>query len=135
MEKSLIIKRYYEDNKQTLGKMYVCSGLEFEKIIDTLELPYKNNENQLSCIPKGIYEVVKRHSEKYKNHFHVLDVENRSMILIHNGNYYTNTLGCILVGSGLSDINKDGHKDVLNSTSTLEELYCLMPGSFKLMII
>ena len=47
---------------------------------------------------------------------------NRSEILIHKGNYYTDILGCILIGSDLADINKDGLLDVTNSKNSVRRL-------------
>ena len=49
-----------------------------------------------------MYEVKKRHTEesKYKyQHLHILDVENRELVLIHIGNYPKNSKGCILLGN------------------------------------
>ena len=76
----------------------------------------------------------KRYSTKYKNHFHVLDVPNRSYILIHHGNYHKHTLGCILVGKTLTDINGDGYRDVTSSVATMNALNKVLPETFKLTI-
>ena len=43
----------------------------------------------------------------------------RSGVCIHKGNYFTQILGCIIVGDSHTDINKDGYKDVTNSGKTL----------------
>jgi hypothetical protein len=56
------------------------------------------------------------------------------MILIHSGNFYTDILGCILVGDSYGDINHDGIKDVLNSKKTLAEIAKILPQSFSLEI-
>jgi len=97
-------------------------------------LPWKNNERNISCIPLGIYDVKKRTSKKFYNHFHVLDVPNRSFILLHHGNYYTDIRGCILVGQDIEDINGDGNEDVVNSKLEMKSLLALMPDTFKLHI-
>ena len=136
------IKRFEEEetHQQTEGIATIyqdCEGCDGEKKVFsfyTLELPYKNNEFQISCIPKGTYNVEKRYSTKYKNHFHVLDVPNRTYILIHSGNYNTHTKGCILVGRTLTDINNDGLRDVTSSVSTLNKLNDILPNYFKLTI-
>jgi hypothetical protein len=52
----------------------------------------------------------------------VVDVQGRTYILIHAGNLYTHTLGCILVGEDFLDINDDGYPDVTNSGATLQKL-------------
>jgi hypothetical protein len=64
----------------------------------TLEPPWQHNMRNISCIPAGEYVVKKHFSRKFGDCFHVLDVPNRSGILIHAGNYVQDTRGCILVG-------------------------------------
>jgi len=127
--------------KETIGELFVYDTDEFEKVFEgnlvyqckTLELPWKGNKRQESCIKKGIYDVIRRKSTKYGDHFHVTNVEGREMILIHALNFYTQTLGCIGVGDSFGDINKDGYTDILNSRKALDDLYKLLQ-SFKLKI-
>jgi len=128
-----IIRNEYSD-KEVLGDLSVINNDQIIFKCKTLELPDKNNAHKVSCIPKGIYHVEKRKSAKYGGHFHILNVPGRDMILIHSGNYYTQILGCVLVGDGFADINHDGHRDVLNSKKTLLRLIKVMPQSFELEI-
>jgi len=73
----------------------------------TLELPWRENQRNISCIPAGEYKVRLRISPKYGQVYHVKEVPNRSYILIHSGNvagdttlgYRTNVNGCILLGA------------------------------------
>lgn len=132
----LLIERVDDSGVQTLGKMYVLNesnGIQFS--CDTLELPWKDNKNSISCIPTGEYEVKKRYSPKFGNHFHLTNVKDRSYILIHKGNYHTDIRGCILVGSDLADINSDGHLDVTSSGTTMNKLLKIMPDKFDLTIV
>ncbi|MBK5213368.1 MAG: hypothetical protein JJE55_06885 [Flavobacteriaceae bacterium] len=129
------IKRRFFEDRQTLGDFRLEANCKVLFECKTLELPWLNNEKQKSCIPAGKYQVVSRFSPKFKNHFHVLDVPGRSYILIHPGNYYTDILGCILVGDKLSDVNGDGRRDVTNSKNTLAKLLKLAPEGFELTII
>lgn len=129
-----ILTRTFFEKKQTLGEFRLEQNGKVLFECKTLELPWLNNQQQKSCIPAGTYQVVTRFSPKFKNHFHVLDVPNRSYILIHPGNYYTDILGCILVGDRLTDINGDGYRDVLNSKITLSKLLKLAPEGFELEI-
>lgn len=128
------IDRLTEGENQTEGLLTVYQGEE--KIFNcyTLELPWKDNEKRVSCIPKGVYNVEKRQSTKYKHHFHILDVPNRSYILIHQGNYNWHTKGCILVGKTLTDINADGLRDTTSSVATMNKLNKILPQTFKLEI-
>lgn len=130
----VFITRTYLPN-QTLGKLAVISNGMQEFGCKTLERPWLDNAKNESCIPAGKYTVVKRSSEKYPQHFHILNVPARGFILIHNGNYTSQSKGCILVGSDHADINKDGMTDVINSKETLKTLYGMLPDKFELEIL
>jgi hypothetical protein len=103
----LTLKRHTSGPNSTLGRLYIDGDFACY----TLENPWLNNERRVSCIPAGEYELGLRkeggwHARaltKFERGFHkgmleVLDVPNRSYILIHWGNYPSNTQGCILVG-------------------------------------
>jgi len=65
-------------------------------ITKTIELPWKNNRRNISCIPEGIYELEKRHSERWGWHLWVKGVKDRSHILFHPANDALKELrGCI----------------------------------------
>ena len=121
---------------QTLGTL-VLTDDEGNKLFSckTLELPWLDNKRNESCIPLGNYKVITRQSARYNKHYHILDVTGRSFVLIHIGNFYTQTKGCILVGKKLVDINSDGYKDVTNSKLTLHKLLALAPEGFTLEIV
>lgn len=123
----LFLERYQYDDKQTLGKLYL---LDYKGHIiadwHSLELPNKNNQRRVSCIPEGAYKARKHNSPKFGKSLWLQDVPNRSEILIHRGNYHSDILGCILIGSDLADINKDGYLDVTNSTNSIKELMSLI---------
>ena len=93
----------------TLSRTYFPDGtngiLECEgKIIClTIELPWKNNETKVSCIPEGKYFIKKRYSKKFQWHLDVLDVKNRNLILLHPANNALQELnGCIAPVTKLS---------------------------------
>lgn len=131
----VIIKRTDYQDKQTLGVLQIYdSGGALVKECLTLEKPWLDNRVRESCIVAGEYEVVKRSSPKYGKHFHILNVPGRSWILIHAGNYYTDTVGCVLVGDSFADLNSDGYKDVLNSRKTLDKMLAILPDKFELQI-
>ena len=87
----LILSRtYFPDG--TNGKLE-CEG---KLICNTIELPWKMNETEVSCIPEGKYFIKKRFGQKLKWHFEVIKVENRSLILIHPANNaFLELKGCI----------------------------------------
>jgi hypothetical protein len=62
----------------------------------TIELPWLNNQQLISCIPEGEYVLQKRFSPKFKWHLHLRNVPGRDLILIHPANdAATELLGCI----------------------------------------
>lgn len=129
-----LLTRKEMEKKQTLGELEIAESGNVIFSCKTIELPWLGNQRNISCIPTGTYKVVKRTSERYGTHFQVLNVPDRAMILIHAGNYYTQTQGCILVGSGFQDINQDNVRDVVESKKTLQRIYSLMPDQFELKI-
>jgi hypothetical protein len=94
----LVLSRtYFPDG--TNGKLE-CEG---KFICYTIELPWKNNETKVSCIPEGKYFIRKRYSSKFQWHLELLDVKNRSLILFHPANNALKELnGCIAPVSKLS---------------------------------
>lgn len=88
----------------------------------TLELPWKDNKPQISCIPPGQYRLLHRSSPKYANHLHVLDVPGRSYILIHPANYVSQLRGCIAPGMARVHLNGDQILDVAHSRLAMEQV-------------
>lgn len=103
------------DAKQTPGIMTILATGWW---CNTLELPWLNNQHDISCIPTGIYHVSLR---PFKNTtmYQILDVLNRTGIFIHFGDFFFNVLGCILQGIKPADINGDGEVDVTSSQPTV----------------
>lgn len=94
----LIIRDTFTD-KSVLGKLY-CNA---EFIAHTLELPWKDNQKSISCIPSGEYDcrvrLARESGSRDYVHLLVKDVPNRSYILFHRGNYPSDSKGCILTGT------------------------------------
>lgn len=96
------IRRFYQDDKVTLGSLQI-EGVDHSPIF-TLENPWVNNETDVSCIPSGVYQCKYFNGQIYKRSYHVRGVPGRSAILIHVGNYPSNTRGCILPGCGIETV-------------------------------
>ena len=111
----LILRETFTDNS-TIGELF----LNGERMCDTLELPYRDNQRSISCIPTGQYKVRLRYPRESatRDYLHLLvqDVKDRSYILFHRGNSAKDTRGCILVGLGTQQ------DFVSNSTLALELL-------------
>jgi pantothenate kinase len=118
---TIILERAYTDIA-TIGKMRFPSGL----VLDTIELPWKDNEQMVSCIPPGQYVMSKRQSGvvnrtskgKYTIGWEVTKVQNRTFIMVHIGNTASNFEGCIGVGLGLGVVN--GTWAILNSAKAFD---------------
>ena len=86
--------------------------LDGAAICPTIELPWKNNQSRISCIPEGKYKLIKRYSPHFKWHLHVTDVPGRELILIHPANDAVSELqGCIapvaqLTGRGKGNFSR-----------------------------
>ena len=93
MDTITIIRTYYQD--YTSGQVWINDNY----VCNTLELPYKNNERNISCIPEGIYNAKINYSKKHRAHILILKVKGRSDILLHTGNTLSDTQGCVLVGT------------------------------------
>ena len=85
-----LYRAYFEDGTNCT---VFCSG---QFLCHTIELPWKNNKRNISCIPEGRYEVVPRYSTHFKHHLLIKGVSERHLILFHPANDALNELqGCI----------------------------------------
>ena len=114
----------YKDENNSMTTLY------------TLELADKNNQQNISCIPKGAYTCIFTYSAKFKKFtYELLKVANRKGIRIHSLNYYTQTKGCIGIGTKKFDVNKDGELDLLDSRKAIQKFEDTMKKQpFKLII-
>ena len=128
-----VLKRLHYLNDCIIGVLLV-GGKEFY----TLELPWKDNASNVSCIPEGDYKFLPHGWEsnskrRFQKVWHIQDVKSRSYILIHTGNYSRNTQGCILVGKGVNIVNGcgslTGSKEALNE---LREIIGRNSGEIKI---
>lgn len=67
-----------------------------------LELPWNNNEESISCIPAGSYDLVLEWSPKYKMMlYEIKGVKGRTECKFHIANYLSELEGCVAVGVDL----------------------------------
>ncbi len=135
--RAYLIRTYYE--KYTIG-VFVAVGDDGNTLMECsmLELPWRDNKRQQSCIPEGRYTVRSRRTTRFDRHYHIQNVPDRSSILQHPGNYTRDILGCQLPGDYIIDLNKDTIPDIRNSRATLKKMleilgaeYTLYIGSFE----
>ena len=94
----------------------------------TIELPWRNNRPNLSCIPEGEYDLRMRPSGVVKHSTHgdytagweVTGVPGRTYIMIHPANYPPELEGCI--APGMSAITMKGYPAVGQSLKAFERL-------------
>jgi hypothetical protein len=95
----LLIRDTFSENS-VIGELF----LNGERMCDTLENPWLDNQRNISCIPEGEYKVRLRlpRESATRDYIHLLvkDVKDRDYILFHIGNKSSDTRGCILVGLG-----------------------------------
>jgi len=113
----IFVKRMEFLEDCTIGNLSIYSEpLGYASLGYTLEPPWRNNEQFVSSIPTGTYAAERYNSPKYGRVPRLKNVPNRYDILMHYGNYPSNTEGCILVGK------QKGNNSVLDSKKALREM-------------
>ncbi len=135
MVKDLVLKRsYFQD--ATIGHLFPLG--QDNPLWFTIEPPDLDNKKNISCIPEGVYEVKPYSSVKYPDVWELQNVHNRTKILIHVGNWVSDTDGCILIGTstGYLQHSRSCEKAVKSSKQAIKELkeYLGYPSTFKLYI-
>lgn len=97
----LLLEREYHSTGTngilSIAEQFVCF---------TIELPWRNNQPMVSCIPEGRYPLRLRYSQRHRWHLLVNAVPGHTLILVHKANDALQELkGCIapvteLLGAG-----------------------------------
>jgi hypothetical protein len=129
---NLLLIRNKFSKESTIGELF----LNGERICDTLENPWVDNQRNISCIPEGVYPVRLRlpRESATRDYLHLLvkEVPNRDWILFHRGNTAKDTSGCILVGLGTEqDVV---HNSVLAMDLLIKEILNLGGENINLII-
>ncbi|MGQ5524069.1 DUF5675 family protein [Chitinimonas sp. PSY-7] len=117
----VVLTRRPSSDDGTFGSLQTNNGFTCK----TLELPWRDNRTNRSCIPPGDYLCKVVLSPHLGQVYGLLNVPGRTDILIHAGNFAgdvekglkSDVEGCILLGE--SDGVLDGQRAVLNSRSTV----------------
>jgi len=100
---TIILVRYSESQIGTRGKLITTDKNGNLKEFHTLEKQWKNNQNQISCIPTGKYPISFEYSPSFKqNLWELKNVPNRNEIKIHPANKESQLLGCIALGKTIT---------------------------------
>lgn len=116
----ITLSRIYKD-KCTLGVLRVGKDIFY-----TIEKPWLQNQQNVSCIPEGFY-TFKPHGwrdedVRFERVWEIENVPNRSAILMHIGNYVQDIIGCVAVGTELNSSSDM----VVNSKVAIDKLRSLI---------
>lgn len=139
---TVYLRRQRRSDHGTEGVLIApCFGFTSGAPLYVIELPWRGNASNISCIPDGTYLCRIRESKRFGRTYHVLDVAGRSFILMHAGNWagdrskglLSNSHGCILLG--LKRGVARGQRAVLNSRTAVRRFVEAAGGEeFQLVI-
>lgn len=121
----LVLQRLEFTDSATFGELTVEG---YPLTLVTLELPNRDGKPG-SCIPQGTYPVVLGPSPKFEHIDemwvrqyatqmpHIIQIPDRSLIMIHWGNEVAETDGCVLVG-----VYREG-QDIASSRMAFDNLW------------
>ena len=119
--------RFASFKDRTIGRL-TYNGEHFF----TVERPWLDNQQNVSCIPTGVYKLGRVDSPKFgPGTWEIQDVPNRSNILLHAGNTQNDVSGCLAVGLGVFG----QLQGVSNSKQAIENFYLMTAGLDKEEII
>lgn len=132
----IILERLETSDQGTFGKIRVGNDTFY-----SLELPWRDNSSNVSCIPAGVYECRYTMSAHFKRRLYLVDeVNGRTGIRIHSANlagdatlgFKKQLNGCIALGMnfGVMDVGSktksQKQKCILNSTTAVRQFENLM---------
>lgn len=127
----------YGTMRNAVTGVWLCETVERERDHNRKSTPTRPG----ACIPAGEYVCQRVVSPKFGDVFQVMDVPNRSHILIHAANWSHQLKGCIAPGmtrAVVDDANPETHDDrgVTGSKRALLKLMEMMSGydAFRLTI-
>jgi hypothetical protein len=91
----LVVDRKHSCSGSIIGELSVNGSF----LCYTLELPWRWNQNNVSCIPLGRYRGYLRYDKADGWRIQLTNVPGRAGVQIHVGNYPSDIKGCILVGT------------------------------------
>lgn len=138
MAETVRITRLPSTDEGTFGRLTYNDFVVF-----TLELPWRDNAPNISCIPKGVYNCHWTKSERFKRMMYLIDgVKGRAGVRIHAANFagddskgFKRQLnGCLSLGLNVGQI--EGQRALLLSKPAVRKFEDLLKGkSFVLEIV
>jgi hypothetical protein len=98
----LTLPRWSHGPMGTFGTLRLGSGSDRRLIGYSLELPWRENQRGISCIPCGAYPLERsRYNKGDYDCWEICDVPGRDEIKIHKGNTIDDVRGCLVLGTRL----------------------------------
>lgn len=131
MKRSVVITRDDITKTHSFGMCYVYN--ENKELIFTsysLERGWRDNENNVSCIPAGEYPLKYEYSNRFKRKlWEIYETGHRKECKFHSANFWFQLNGCIALGDNRADINNDGELDITNSAKTMKLFHEALKGA------
>ena len=127
MKKIVVIRDLFFHEKASLGTCIVYDKKRqlFKK--ESLERGWIDNQNNISCIPEGVYPVKYEYSNKFRRFlWEIKDVPGRSECKFHAANYWKQLNGCVSLGNNRKDIDGDYVMDVTSSRDAMKAFHAAM---------
>lgn len=127
--RKVLIERFETTDEGTFGRCFV-DGIFFSY---SLELPWRDNDTNFSCIPAGEYDCAWTYSPRFRRKMYLVkQVPDRTGIRFHSANLAGDREqglrcqlnGCIALGEMLGSI--DGQRAVLKSAPTIRRFEFLL---------
>lgn len=133
MEKlNLELIRFYQGKNETIGKLMIPGWPEKNEELFTLEPKFRDLEHEekvpgKTAIPAGTYLMKNLWSiSKQTRKWYLDKVPQFTGIMIHAGNTYRDTRGCILLGTQLRHLDDNQSPFVANSVLAVSQFEAFM---------
>ena len=126
----VILQRFAYAPDGTFGRIHLPGS----QVLFTCERPWRNNQNDVSCIPDGVYTLKKRRSGvverssvgDYVEGWEVTNVPGRTFIMLHPANWPHELEGCIAPGKNYRIL--EGRNGVTDSRAAFAVLMGALDG-------
>jgi hypothetical protein len=123
----VILERFESTDQGTFGRITFGEVQYYSG-----ELPWRDNETDISCIPVGIYNCKWTYSNRFKRFMYLIRDDKRTGLRFHSANlmgdkqkgFMSQLNGCIALGEKLGTIDKQ--KAILISQPAIRKFETLM---------
>lgn len=120
--RKVTLTRYETGPEGTYSNVITDSGYA----VYGMELPWKGNKANESCIPDGTYECAIVQSPKFGKVYEIKNVPDRTNVLAHPANWIRQLLGCLALGRAVGLVL--GIKGLMSSKDAIEGFMADLDG-------